>query len=256
MKKGFPKKDPIKPITKPKAKPSPSEAPKIPTKEEPRPKLEEDPKPKTLKEELKTVDLLNTLMLQYAFSVSQLNSSISLQTSEAESDLQDRFKQLIELKKQVNNLKLDSESRTKTTVLDNILSMEYSSLKPVEEDILITTEYLKELKNNSTEYLNRVDLDRGVIISPKDLESQLEKTALELNSLVAIVESDYEAADVLAKDFEEVLYIIQAQHEIIEKIKEGKALLDERKMQEKIKIVQKILPKREEIISNLITENF
>lgn len=256
MKKGLPKKDPIKSITKPKAKPPPSEVSKTTTKEDLKLKPEEDPKPKTLKEETKTLDLLNTLMLQYAFSVSKLNSSISLQTLEAESDLQDRFKQLIEIKKQVNNLKLDSESRTKTTILDNILSMEYSSLKPIEEDILITTEYLKELKNNSTEYLNRVDLDRGVIISPKDLEIKLEKTALELNSLVAIVEHDYDAVNVLAKDFEEIVQIVQTQHELLETIKEGKTQLDAKKMQEKIKIVQKVLPKREEFIENLITENF
>lgn len=255
MKKGIQKKDPVKP-TKPKPKVSPTDHLKPPTKDDSRPRQEEESKPRTLKEETKTLDILNTLMLQYAYSVHLLNTSIEKQSTEAESELQDRCKQLIDLKKQVNSLKLDSESRTKTTLLDDVLSMEYSSLKNIEEDILISTEYIKELKNNSTEYLNRVDLDKGVIISPKDLENSLEKTALELNSLVAIVENDYESVESLANDFKQVVHIVQAQHEFLEKIKESKKLVDHQKTQEKIETVQKILPIRETFINTLITENF
>lgn len=255
MKKGIQKKDPVKP-SKPRPKLPPADQTKSMSRDDQRPKLEEENKVRTLKEETKTLDILNTLMLQYAYSVNLLNASIDKQSTESESELQDRCKQLIDLKKQVNSLKLDSESRTKTTLLDDVLSMEYSSLKNIEEDILITTEYIKELKNNSNEYLNRVDLDKGVIISPKDLENSLEKTALELNSLVAIVENDYECVESLAKDFKHVLNIVQAQHEFLEKIKESKNLVDCQKTMEKIQTVQKILPIRETFINNLITENF
>ena len=195
-------------------------------------------------------------MLQYAYSVNLLESSISQQVCESESEIHDRGKQIIDLKKQVSSLKLESSARTKNKILDDILSLEYSSLKPVEEDIITSSHYLKELQNNCLEFINRVDLERGAIISPKDLESQLEKSALDLNSLVSLVEDESKDMKDMACEFLELVEIVKAQHEALDDVRDLEKMINENKLVEKVEVVKKVIGSRQDLIEKLIFEDF
>ena len=68
--------------------------------------------------------------------------------AEAYSQLYDRGKQTIDLKKQLASVKKENTARDKNKVLDDVLSMEYSSLKAVEDSVLASSSYLKELEES------------------------------------------------------------------------------------------------------------
>ena len=252
-------KKPIGTTIKPQLKPEdPLKKPpeSKPSKLIPQKPQEDDPKPKTLKDEVRIIDSLHTLMLQYAYSVNLLDDSITQQVSESESEIHDRGKQIIDLKKKVSSLKLESSAVTKNKILDDILSLEYSSLKPVEEDIITSSHYLKELQNNCLEFINRVDLERGAIISPKDLENQLEQSALDLNSLVSLVEDESKDMKNMANEFLELVSIVRAQHEALEDVRSLEKIINSNKLVEKVEVVKKVIGSRQAMIEKLIFEDF
>jgi hypothetical protein len=218
--------------------------------------IEEDMKIRTLKEEMKILDSLYTILLQSAYSVKLLDTSLSTQSLQSEGEIYDRGKQLIDLKKQVSSLKLESSSRLKTKLLDDILSQEYSLLSPCDSEILSSISMLSELQVNCSTFLNRVDLDRGVIISPKDLEDQLKSSALELNSLTHLVQDEAEDIQDLSKEFSEILQVIRSQHETLEDIQNLQKQIDEQKMIEKVQTIQQVLPKRLKLLQALVMEDF
>ena len=106
------------------------------------------------------------------------------------------------------------------------------------------------------EFINRVDLERGAIISPKDLENQLEQSALDLNSLVSLVEDESKDMKNMANEFLELVSIVRAQHEALEDVRSLEKIINSNKLVEKVEVVKKVIGSRQAMIEKLIFEDF
>jgi hypothetical protein len=113
-------------------------------------------------------------------------------TAKAEEDLFDRGQQLIELKKQANALGTDLSARRQTRLLDEVLTLEYSSLKPVESSLVDMAEPLKELEKAVYYSLHRLRLGERVAVEPLKLLEELRESQVSLGEIVAKVKPESE----------------------------------------------------------------
>lgn len=213
---------------------------------------DETGKVKTLKAEMKTLDLQYSIMLQWAYANYILDFSAGIQEESAVNQIYDRGKQIIELKKTVSSLELETSARSKNKLLDDVLSMEYSSLKSLEEDILVSTTYLKELEENSYNLLNRLDLAPGVIISPQDLSGKLEKNAYTLRKLATLIEDEVEDIKTLSEDFLEIVNITSEQETYLSEIKKLQQEFLDLKSQERIQVIEQTIESREKVLKSIL----
>ena len=216
--------------------------------------IEEPGKVRTLRQEIKYLELLHTLLIQWGYANYLLIIAMQNQEEEAEAQIYDRCKQLIELKKLTFALTSESNARNKNKMLDDVLSMEYSSLKNVEEDILITSSYLAELEENCYSFLNRLDLEKGVVISPQDLAEYLEKTAHILKKISSLIEDESSEILAISKEFQCLVDISKEQEQVYQEIYQLECEISKYQAQEKIKKAECILDTREKIIKSIILE--
>ena len=228
------------------------------TKREKNQKMSQDDdesKIKPLKYEIKQADFLHTLLIQWAFSNSCLRESVDSIESEVEGQINDRCKQLIELKKQTNSLKAEYNARNKNTILDDVLSMEYSSLKSIEEDILLTNNYIKELEENSHCLLNRLDLDQREIISPQILAETLEKSAFTLKKVSSLIEDESNEISILAEEMQGLVSSNCECSKVFSEISELELKILSLLEQEKISKAEKSFAHREKLIKSYLLDD-
>lgn len=209
---------------------------------------------KPLKQEIKSLDLWHSMMLQWAYANFLLVRSAEDLEHNAESQVYDRGKQLIELKRQVAAVSVEVNARKKVKLLDDVLSLEYSALKSIENEVLLSAVYLKELEDNAASFLNRLDLDKGVVISPQDLAEYLENTAHTLRKISSLFED--ETGEIL-KISEELQDFVEVSAEKARVLKEISELQREIKLinaKENIKVAEKTLPIREKVLEELVLE--
>ena len=217
--------------------------------------IEENEAVKPLRQEIKHLDSLHTLMLQWGYANYLLNKSILDQETEASNQLFDRCKQLIDLKKQSSSLKSENDARSKNKLLDDVLSMEYSSLKSVEEDILISSSYLKELEENSCSVLNRLDLEEGEIISPQVLSELLEKTAYTLKKVSSLVEDESKEIQTLADEMQNLVNVNSEKNAVFDEIAQLEKKICTLTAQEKINAADKAFSSREILLKSFLNED-
>jgi hypothetical protein len=215
---------------------------------------EDTGKLKPLKQEIKNLDLIYSLMMQWAYANYLLKETTDTQNTEAYSQIYDRGKQVIELKKQVSSLSSELAAREKNRLLDDVLSMEYSSLKSVEEDILVSASYLKELEDACNNYLNKLDLGEGVIISPQDLALSLEQTSYTLKKIACSVEGDTNEVQSLASEFKSLADDVKDQSLLVDEISSLKAQIDDLTAQERINVAEQLMPNRDHVLLKILTE--
>ena len=161
---------------------------------------------------------------------------------------------MIELKKQVFTLNGEYTAREKNKLLDDILSMEYSSLKAVEEDILVSSNYLHELEDTSYNFINKVQLDEGVVISPQDFAENLEQTAYLLKNLSSFMEDETKEVEELASDFQMIVEVVNEQELVVNQIFELKKEIDLALSQERINVAEALIDKREIVLKNILID--
>ena len=145
-----------------------------------------------LKSELRDLELLQSQLLQWSFANALAEASSRLLTAKAEEDLFDRGQQLIELKKQANALGTDLSAKRQTRLLDEVLTLEYSSLKPVESSLVDMAEPLKELEKAVYYSLHRLRLGERVAVEPLKLLEELRESQVSLGEIVAKVKPESE----------------------------------------------------------------
>lgn len=145
-----------------------------------------------LKSELRDLELLQSQLLQWSFANALAEANSRLLTARAEEDLFDRGQQIIELKKQANALGTDLSARRQTRLLDEVLTLEYSSLKPVESSLVDMAEPLKELEKAVYYSLHRLRLGERVAVEPLKLLEELRESQVSLGEIVAKVKPESE----------------------------------------------------------------
>lgn len=171
-------------------------------------KSQSRPAVRTLKHELKNLDMLQTMLYQWAYALGLAEQCFCLQSEKSYEQLYDRGQQIVELKKTVIGLSTEIEAREKTHMLDDVLSMEYSSLKAVEDDILLSSAYLQEIENAAYFSLHRLRLDENIIVSPSELLKELEKAKEALRQIENSIDPEAQEIKKLGQEVQEFLEIL------------------------------------------------
>ncbi|CAG9328192.1 unnamed protein product [Blepharisma stoltei] len=216
-------------------------------------KLQSRPAVRTIKHELKNLDFLQTILYQWAYALGLAQQCYDIQFLKASDQFSDRCQQLVELKKTVMSLSSDIAAREKTKLLDDVLSMEYSSLKAVEDDILMTSAYLQELENASYFTLHKMKLGENVIVSPSELINCLEKASLTLKQIQTLIDPEAQEIKNLGMEIEEFLNVVTEEQKEIERNEQLVAELQRLYDKEKIIIAEMAIEKREIEIDELLS---
>mmetsp|Transcript_8316 Transcript_8316/g.8204 ORF Transcript_8316/g.8204 Transcript_8316/m.8204 type:complete len:157 (+) Transcript_8316:371-841(+) len=147
----------------------------------------------------------------------------------------------------------DIAAREKTKLLDDVLSMEYSSLKAVEDDILMTSAYLQELENASYFTLHKMKLGENVIVSPSELLNCLEKASLTLKQIQTLIDPEAQEIKNLGIEIEEFLNVVTEEQKEIERNEQLVTELQRLYDKEKIMIAEMAIEKREIEIDELLS---
>lgn len=166
-----------------------------------------------LKSELRDLELLQSQVLQWHFANALAESSSRVLAAKAEEDLFDRGQQLIELKKQANALGTDLLARRQTRLLDEVLTLEYSSLKPVESSLLDMAEPLKELEKAVYYSLHRLRLGEKVAVEPLQLMDGLRSSKVSLAEIVTKVKPESEEVMQLTERMKCLAKLVGAERE-------------------------------------------
>lgn len=177
-----------------------------------------------LKSELRDMELLQSQLLQWSFANALAESSSRVLTAKAEDDLFDRGQQLIELKKQANALGADLLARRQTRLLDEVLTLEYSSLKPVESHLVDLADPLKELEKAVYYSLHRLKLGEKVAVEPLELLEGLRRSKTSLQEIVAKVKPESEEVMQLTERMKCLAELVGVERE---EVARGAELLEE-----------------------------
>lgn len=150
------------------------------------------PKPsmKPLKQEVRELENLSSLLLQWSYANCLAEQAYHQQSERANEEMYDRGKQILDLKSQIINLRAEVKAKEETKLLDSVLSLEYSSLKSIEEDLNTVSGYLEELETAAYNTMNRLPLGEDVVVDPSSLLESINQAAHTLNRITDLVNPD------------------------------------------------------------------
>jgi hypothetical protein len=145
---------------------------------------------KPLKQEVRELENLSSLLLQWSYANCLAEQAYHQQSERANEEMYDRGKQILDLKSQIINLRAEVKAKEETKLLDSVLSLEYSSLKSIEEDLNTVSGYLEELETAAYNTMNRLPLGEDVVVDPSSLLESINQAAHTLNRITDLVNPD------------------------------------------------------------------
>ena len=220
-----------------------------------RPAHNEKARSKTLKQELKELELLYTLMLQWKFSAAKAEETQTKQIEKANIQFHDRGQQLVEIKKMLNAKTANRNAKNQTRVVDDLLNYEYSCLKPLEDDILLSGAYVSDLEKISYHALHRVDIKEDHYIDSNQLLESLGSSCESLQSIQNSVEEQESLIAELSTELSEFSEVLAQEKQELHKNKTLLGKFHELSSKNNIANAEKVLDQREYKLLEFLTED-
>lgn len=207
-----------------------------------------------MKAELRDLELLQSSLLQWSFANALHTTSCQVLSSKVEEEVFDRGQQLIELQKQVHALDSDLSARRQTRLLDEVLTSEYSSLKPIDTLLESLSEPITTLEKASYYSLHRLKLGRNVIVEPMEMLRTLRNAYQHLESIADLVRPESEEVMQLTARLKNLTELVGVERE---EVKKAAQLLEEMKDlsgEEKGALAFDAQMGREEFLTSILSE--
>lgn len=145
---------------------------------------------KPLKQEVRELENMYSLLMQWSYASSLAEQTYNQQSERANEEMFERGQQISDLKSQIINLRAEVKAKEETKLLDSVLSLEYTSLKSIEEDVHTVSGYLGELETAAFNTLNRLTLGEDVVVDPSQLLDSISQASHTLNRITDLVNPD------------------------------------------------------------------
>ena len=259
MRKNLPKKEPAakKPVTSLKTTPrmrSTANTPKHSSRIGSPDLSERASKVKPLQGELKELDILRTLLMQWSFANSVAETALARQSEEAKEQIADRGRQIVDLKKQQLSLMAEHSAREKTQLVDEVLNLEYGKLQSRQDTILMSAAYLEDIENLAKNSLERVIVGEGVVISPYECLSAIDNANSAMKAIYGRLEDDIKSFRDLAQQMETLDFIVKEEMQELEESKELKGKVEDLSEEYKLLVIHSSMPNVQKEILALLEE--
>jgi hypothetical protein len=209
---------------------------------------------RTLKQELKELEGLQSLLTQWTFANALCSEVVSLQKENAEQAIYDRGLQVMELKEKLMDIEANSKAAEQTKLLDTVLTMEYAVLQRSEDDLLTSSAYLADVERALGQASNRLALGEGVIVDPTLLQEGIVTAVGFLDEIRDMLSEDSSELGLLAANITELTAIMEQERSEIQNFQNllGQAL--QLSNQERGGLVERALQLREVALTELILD--
>mmetsp|Transcript_34002 Transcript_34002/g.59261 ORF Transcript_34002/g.59261 Transcript_34002/m.59261 type:complete len:340 (+) Transcript_34002:2122-3141(+) len=217
--------------------------------------LKTTPRVKTLKQELKELEGMQSLLIEWVYANALVNQTIAQQKENAEQEIYDRGLQLMDLKQKLMDVEYNCKATEQTKLLDTVLHLEYATLQKSEDDLLTSSSYLGDVERTLSQASNRLALGEGVIIDPSLLQEGIGAAAGVLDQIKEMLSEDSAELEMLATDITDLSTIMRDEcseihnfQSLLEKVLKLSSL-------ERSSIVEKAQQTREQVLSELLFDD-
>lgn len=217
--------------------------------------LKTTPRVKTLKQELKELECLQTLLMQWVYARALCEQTVAQQKETAEQELYDRGLQVAELKQKLMDVESSSKATEKTKLLDSVLHLEYAALQKSEDDLATTSAYLADVERTLSQASNRVALGEGVIVDPTVLQEGIADAADLLMQIKDMLSEDSTELEALASDITDLTSIMDQERIEVANFQSLMSQVLQLSNVERSGLVEQAQQKREGVLSELIFDN-